>query len=382
VLTSDAAGLASWANANSSGVDLITDQTIAGAKTFSAAPVLSTTTASQALFTDANKNIVSNAITGTGNVVMSNAPTFTGTVSGIEKSMVGLDSVDNTSDENKPVSTATQTALDLKAPLDSPTFSGTPSLPSATTAVTQSAGDNSTKLATTAFVTSATQNFFTRITTAERDSIDSPVAGLTVWNTTNTQLEVYDGSYWRNMLGILVSPLKVGDSYGGGKVFYIFTPSDAGYFKGQTHGLIASENDQTSAAGIRWFPGPFFGATATNLGTGIANTALIMVVATAFSANVTSYAAGLANSCKDGGYFDWFLPSRDELNKLYEQRAVIGNFGTTDPFGYWSSSQKGQLSVSNYMNGITSAHFQRFNDGFRGDTGLDQLRRVRAIRIF
>ena len=43
------------------------------------------------------------------------SPTFTGTVAGITKSMVGLGNVDNTSDANKPVSTATQTALDLKA---------------------------------------------------------------------------------------------------------------------------------------------------------------------------------------------------------------------------------------------------------------------------
>ena len=44
-----------------------------------------------------------------------NNPTFTGTVGGITKSMVGLGSVDNTSDTSKPVSTAQQTALDLKA---------------------------------------------------------------------------------------------------------------------------------------------------------------------------------------------------------------------------------------------------------------------------
>ena len=42
------------------------------------------------------------------------SPTFTGTVSGITATMVGLGNVDNTSDANKPVSTATQTALDLK----------------------------------------------------------------------------------------------------------------------------------------------------------------------------------------------------------------------------------------------------------------------------
>jgi hypothetical protein len=45
------------------------------------------------------------------------SPTFTGTVNGISKSMVGLGNVDNTSDSNKPVSTATQTALDGKAAL-------------------------------------------------------------------------------------------------------------------------------------------------------------------------------------------------------------------------------------------------------------------------
>ena len=43
------------------------------------------------------------------------SPTFTGTVSGITKAMVGLGNVDNTADINKPVSTATQAALDLKA---------------------------------------------------------------------------------------------------------------------------------------------------------------------------------------------------------------------------------------------------------------------------
>ena len=52
-------------------------------------------------------------------------PTFTGTVSGITKDMVGLDQVDNTSDADKPISSTTQTALDLKAPKASPTFTGT-----------------------------------------------------------------------------------------------------------------------------------------------------------------------------------------------------------------------------------------------------------------
>ena len=43
-----------------------------------------------------------------------------------------LTNVDNTSDANKPVSTATQTALNLKANLESPTFTGTVVLPTYT----------------------------------------------------------------------------------------------------------------------------------------------------------------------------------------------------------------------------------------------------------
>jgi uncharacterized protein YoxC len=51
-------------------------------------------------------------------------PTFTGTVSGVTKSHVGLGNADNTSDANKPISTATQTALDAKASLSGATFTG------------------------------------------------------------------------------------------------------------------------------------------------------------------------------------------------------------------------------------------------------------------
>lgn len=52
------------------------------------------------------------------------SPTFTGTVSGITKSMIGLSSVDDTSDASKPISTAAATALALKAPSVSPSFTG------------------------------------------------------------------------------------------------------------------------------------------------------------------------------------------------------------------------------------------------------------------
>lgn len=83
-------------------------------------------------------------------------PTFTGTVFGITRSMVGLGNVDNTSDANKPVSSATQTALNLKANLSGASFSGSISAPSGssfgaltiTSGLIQSSGDINISAAT------------------------------------------------------------------------------------------------------------------------------------------------------------------------------------------------------------------------------------------
>lgn len=64
----------------------------------------------------------------------------------LTKSDVGLGNVDNTSDADKPISTAVAAALATKAPLASPTFTGTPK------ATTAAADTNTTQIATTAFV--------------------------------------------------------------------------------------------------------------------------------------------------------------------------------------------------------------------------------------
>lgn len=60
--------------------------------------------------------------------------------------ITGAENINNTSDADKPISTATQTALDLKANIASPTFTGTPAAPTA------AADTNTTQLATTAYV--------------------------------------------------------------------------------------------------------------------------------------------------------------------------------------------------------------------------------------
>ena len=98
-------------------------------------------------------------------------PTFTGTVAGVTKTMVGLGSVDNTADSAKPVSTEQQTALDLKAPLASPALTGTPTAPTATAAT------NTTQIATTAFVRTEVANLVASAPAA-LDTLDELAAAL------------------------------------------------------------------------------------------------------------------------------------------------------------------------------------------------------------
>lgn len=74
------------------------------------------------------------------------SPTFTGTVSGITSTMVGLGNVNNTSDLDKPISTAVQNSLNTFISSISPAFTGIPTAPTA------SFGTNTTQLATTSYV--------------------------------------------------------------------------------------------------------------------------------------------------------------------------------------------------------------------------------------
>lgn len=75
----------------------------------------------------------------------------------VTKADVGLGNVDNTSDASKPISTAQQAALNLKANIASPTFTGTPK------STTAAVGTNTTQIATTAFVKTAVDNSATTI---------------------------------------------------------------------------------------------------------------------------------------------------------------------------------------------------------------------------
>ena len=176
-------------------------------------------------------------------------------------------------------------------------------------------------------LTSTTGGLLTpRMTAAQRDAIATPSQGLIIFCTDcasgEGELQISLSSVWKNLpVGDVNDPLPViGDSYQGGVVFYIFEDGETGYIAGETHGLIAAVADQSSI--IRWYNGSYVttGATGTAIGTGSANTDAIIL---AQGATETSYAAGLARAYTGGGYTDWFLPSKDELNLMYLKKEIL-----------------------------------------------------------
>lgn len=87
--------------------------------------------------------------TGTGNLVFSDSPTFTGTVTLPSPFTVGGTSVTTSGAELNYLDNVTsdvQAQINLKAPLASPTFTGVPTAPTA------APGTNTTQIATTAYV--------------------------------------------------------------------------------------------------------------------------------------------------------------------------------------------------------------------------------------
>ena len=225
-------------------------------------------------------------------------------------------------------------------------------------------------------VTSTTQGFLPpRMTATQRNAIANPATGLVVFCTNcglnGGELEVFAAGIWRNMAGgTAAGVIAIGQSFGGGIVAYILQPNDPGYDANMAHGLIAATSDQGTA---QWgcYGTTIAGADGLAIGTGNQNT--IDIMSGCATANIA------ARKCGDldlNGYTDWYLPSLDELTKLYfniGQGAPARNIGGFTNSYYWSSTEVGSANAWNF----TFANGGAYGYGDKYDTFY-----VRAVRAF
>jgi hypothetical protein len=156
----------------------------------------------------------------------------------------------------------------------------------------------------------------------------------------------------------------VGDSASGATVAYILQSGDPGYDANVQHGLLVTPFIVSTGATWGCLGVEVFGANATSLGQGNQNTIDIMA-----GCATAGIAASLCGDLVYGGSSDWYLPSKDELNKLYINRTIIG---LPFIFQIWSSSQVDD----------NTAWFQNFTNGAAGLGSKDGEKYVLAIRSF
>jgi hypothetical protein len=381
---STATKLATSRNINGVAFDGSGDITVtADAGTLSGTTLKSTVTGSSLTSVGTLANLtVTNAIAGsiTGNAATATTAT-TATKLATARSINGV-GFDGSGDITVTADAGTLTGTSLKSTITGSSLTSVGTIASLSTGSITNSGKiivGATSAASASAVleaSSTTQGFLPpRMTRAQRNAINTPASGLVVWcNNCGAvgELQVYsENATWTNLSGTAAAGVytpTIGEAYQGGKVAYVLQLGDPGYDPTTPHGLIAATLDQST--GIRWYNGNYrtTGATGIAIGTGLANTNTII---TSQGATATSYAAGLARAYSGGRYTDWYLPSKDELNKLYLNRIAIGGFAYSN---YWSSSE----------NDNNFAWYQSFNfiTTYQDEYGKYGEFYVRAIRAF
>ncbi|MFK7812089.1 MAG: DUF1566 domain-containing protein [Maribacter sp.] len=160
--------------------------------------------------------------------------------------------------------------------------------------------------------------------------------------------------------------LAIGDFHEGGVIFFIDNTGE--------NGLIAAISDL--GFDKQWGCPTLisFGAEGIEVGTGAQNTADIIA-----ACDDSNSAAWLCNQLIQNGYEDWFLPSKNELNLLFQNQMIINetaleNDGSSFTNGnrYWSSSHDLENTV----------WIQLFSTGQQDGVLKDTEHSVRAIRAF
>ncbi|OFY62365.1 MAG: hypothetical protein A3H98_03320 [Bacteroidetes bacterium RIFCSPLOWO2_02_FULL_36_8] len=125
---------------------------------------------------------------------------------------------------------------------------------------------------------------------------------------------------------------QVGEKFGGGIVFYVFTGTD-----GKQHGLIASLNNLSTNAKWSENTDKLIGAQSNS--DGAANTSAIIK-----AGGLATEAAGVCQAYNEGGFTDWYLPSMDEFEKLASNIKI----DWTGAGFFWTSTEKMNGSAWGY----------------------------------
>jgi hypothetical protein len=188
--------------------------------------------------------------------------------------------------------------------------------------------------------------------------------------------DVYTGGDGIDVVGTVISEMKyeVGDFAQGGIVFWVDESGE--------HGLVCAKSDQSN--GVRWNAGTDGITQAKGDGpySGESNTAIIIAAQVAIGDDGATYAARICNEIQitEGGktYGDWYLPSKEELNQMYMNKATIditalANGG--DGFAvnyYWSSTEYA----------VSDAWYQYFSNGSQNGTNKSTNFYLRSVRAF
>ena len=158
--------------------------------------------------------------------------------------------------------------------------------------------------------------------------------------------------------------LSIGDTYQGGIIFYLDATG--------CHGLIAAPSDQST--GIQWYNGSYSvtNAVRDGIGAGEFNTERIIA-----NQATGAYAAQICANYQGSNYGDWYLPSKHELNLMYQNIGQgnalgLGNVGGFANSGYWSSTEYDNFD----------AWLQDFASGGQGNGYKFPNFYVRAVRAF
>jgi len=160
--------------------------------------------------------------------------------------------------------------------------------------------------------------------------------------------------------------LRLGDSYQGGKIYYLDSTGK--------HGLIASTTDlkySGDAGDVVRFCWGYQTVLGTSNDNGKANTLLM-----ANNSTSTSFAAFHFKSpgYNYNGYSDWYIPSINELQLLKDNKSYVGGFSSATDWQamYWSSSESTQ----------TYAFILNFNVLMANYDDKAKVFKIRPIRQF